>query len=144
MPLGIISRPRPRRLCLMGTSYPRKKAQPHPILAHVYCVRTAAWIMMPLGTEVNLGLGDVVLDVVAAPPKRGTAPSFRFMSIVAKRLDGEVATWYGSRPRPTPHCVRRGPSSPPRKGHSSPPLSAHGYCGHSHPSQLLLSSCPIV
>jgi len=45
---------------------------------------------MPLGTEVNLGPGDVVLDGVAAPPKRGTAPppSFRPMSIVAKRLDG--------------------------------------------------------
>jgi len=44
---------------------------------------------MPLGTEVDLGPGDVVLDEVAAhPPKRGTAPSFRFVSIVAKRLDG--------------------------------------------------------
>jgi len=31
---------------------------------------------MPLGTEVNLGLGDVVLDGVAAPPKRGTARQF--------------------------------------------------------------------
>jgi len=39
---------------------------------------------MPLGTEVNLGPGDVVLDGVAAHPKRGTAPSFRLMSIVAK------------------------------------------------------------
>jgi len=29
----------------------------------------------------------------------------------------EDATWYGSRPRPRPHCIRRGPSSP-RKGHS--------------------------
>jgi len=29
---------------------------------------------MPLGTEVNLGPGDVVLDGVAGPPKRGTAP----------------------------------------------------------------------
>ena len=46
------------------------------------------WINMPLGTEVNLGPGEVVLDGVAAPPKRGTAPSFRFMSVVAKRLDG--------------------------------------------------------
>jgi len=36
------------------------------------------------------------------------------------RMD-EDATWYGSRPRPRPHCVRRGPSSL-RKGHSSPPL----------------------
>ena len=38
---------------------------------------------MPLGTEVNLGPGDVVLDVVAAPPKRGTARILRAMSIVA-------------------------------------------------------------
>ena len=43
---------------------------------------------MPLGTEVNLGPGDVVLDTVASPPKRSTTPSFRFMSIVARRLDG--------------------------------------------------------
>jgi len=38
---------------------------------------------VPLFTEVNLGPDDVVLDGVAAPPKRGTAPSFRPMSIVA-------------------------------------------------------------
>jgi len=44
---------------------------------------------MPLGTEVNLGPGDVVLDGVAAPPLKGTQPpSFQPMSIVAKRLDG--------------------------------------------------------
>jgi len=48
----------------------------------------AGWIKMPLGTEVNLGPGDVVLDGVAAPPKRGRAPGFWFMSIVGKRLDG--------------------------------------------------------
>jgi len=28
----------------------------------------AGWIKMPLGTEVNLGPGDVVLDEVAALP----------------------------------------------------------------------------
>jgi len=50
------------------------------------------------------------------------------------------ATWYGSRPRPKPHCIRRGPSSP-RKGHSSPLFSDHVCCGHGRPSQLLLSSC---
>jgi len=43
---------------------------------------------MPLGTEVNLGPGDVVLDGDPAPPTRGTAPSFGLMSIVAKELDG--------------------------------------------------------
>jgi len=54
------------------------------------------------------------------------------------------ATWNGSRPQPRPHCVRRGPSSPPpRKGHCSPLFSAHVYCGHGRPSQLLLSSCNV-
>ena len=33
----------------------------------------------------------------------------------------EDATWYGSRPQPRPHCIRRGPSSP-RKGQGSPLL----------------------
>ena len=56
---------------------------PHPILAHVYFGQTAGRVKMPLGTEVNLGTGDVVLDGVAAQH-----PSFRSMSVVAKRLDG--------------------------------------------------------
>jgi len=43
---------------------------------------------MPLGMEVGLNPGDFVLHGVAAPPKRGTASSFRFMSIVAKWLYG--------------------------------------------------------
>ena len=51
---------------------------------------------MPLGTEVNLVLDAVVLDGVAAPPKRCTAPSFRFMSIVANGWMDEDVTWYGS------------------------------------------------
>jgi len=36
----------------------------------------------------------------------------------------EDATWYGGKPRPRPHCIRRGPQTPssPRKGHSSRPL----------------------
>jgi len=38
------------------------------------------------------------------------------------------ATWCRGRPRPRPHCVRWGPSSP-RKGHSTPHFSAHVYCG---------------
>jgi len=40
-----------------------------------------------IGTEVDLGPGDIVLDGdPASPTKRGTAaPSFRPMSIVAER-----------------------------------------------------------
>ena len=44
---------------------------------------------MPLGTEVGLGPGDIVLDGDPAPPKRGHSTlTFRPMYIVAKRLDG--------------------------------------------------------
>jgi len=40
----------------------------------VYCGQTVGWIKMPLGTEVNLGPGYIVLDGDPAPPKeRGTA-----------------------------------------------------------------------
>jgi len=42
----------------------------------VYCDQTAAWINMPLATEVGLGLGRIVLDGYLAPLKRGTTPYF--------------------------------------------------------------------
>ena len=47
---------------------------------------------------------------------------------MAKRLMDQDATWRGGRPRPRPHCVRWGPSSPPQKRHS-PQFSAHVCCG---------------
>ena len=42
---------------------------------------------MPLGTEVGLGPGDIVLDGDPAPPRKGAqpAPTFRPVSIMAKR-----------------------------------------------------------
>ena len=61
----------------MGIQLPRRKRAQSPtqkkgrapthFFAHVYCGETAGWIKMPLGTEVNVGPGDVVLDGVAAP-----------------------------------------------------------------------------
>ena len=75
----------------------------------------AVYIRIPLGTEVSLSLGDIVIDGdpappspkdteiglgpgdfvldgdPAAPPQKGGGaplPSFRPMSIVAKRQDG--------------------------------------------------------
>jgi len=52
----------------------------------VYCGQMVGWIKMKLGTEVDLGPGHTVLDGVHLPPKGGTAaPSFRPMSVVAKR-----------------------------------------------------------
>jgi len=64
-------------LCSMGTQLPQKKGTPTPpnFLAHVSCGQTAGWIKMQLGTEVNLGSGDFVLDGVADPLKV-THPQF--------------------------------------------------------------------
>jgi len=59
----------------------------------VYCGRqTVEWIKMPLGTEVHLGPGHIVLDRDPTPAtERGTAaPTFRPMSIVAKRTPNSV------------------------------------------------------
>jgi len=42
---------------------------------------------MKLGMEVGLDSGHIVLDGDPAPPKRGTAPNFQPMSVVAKRLE---------------------------------------------------------
>ena len=36
----------------------------------IYCGQTAAWIKMPLGTEVDLGLRDIVFDVNPATPRK--------------------------------------------------------------------------
>ena len=78
----------------MGThaAPPQKGSRAPPqFSAHVYCGQTAAWIKMPLGTEVGLGPNDIVLDgdPAAPSPKRGQSPlpNFRPMSIVAKLLD---------------------------------------------------------
>jgi len=58
--------------------------------------------------------------------KRCTAPNFRPMSIVAKRLDGSRChlVWM-YRPQPRRHCVRRGPSSPKGTQPPHPQFSAH-------------------
>jgi len=59
--------------------------------ADAYCGQMATWIKMVLGTEVGLGLRDIVLDVdPATPQKKGTPTSTQFlaMSIVAEWLDG--------------------------------------------------------
>jgi len=54
----------------------------------VYCGQMIGWIKMKLGMEVGLGPAHIVLDRdPAPPPQRGTAPNFRPMSLVAKRLD---------------------------------------------------------
>ena len=45
----------------------------------VYCGQTVGSIKMPLGTEVGLGPGNIVLDGDPAPPEKGgqQLPHFR-------------------------------------------------------------------
>jgi len=89
MKLGIQVGLRPGHIVLAGDpASPKNGAQPPQFLAHVYCGQMARYIKMPLSVEVGLGPGDFMLDGDPAPPKRGIAPSFRPMSIVAKRIDG--------------------------------------------------------
>jgi len=84
----------------METQLPPEKKHIYPsqFLAYVYCGQTAVWMKTPLGPEVDLGPGPIVLDGVPAPAK---------------------GAW------------------------QLPLFSAHVYCGHGRPSQLLLSSCSI-
>jgi len=75
---------------LDGTQPPSPKRGRNPrFSAHVYSGQTAAWIKMPLGTEVGPDLRDIVLDGDPSPPPvKRHSPNFRLMSVVAKRLDG--------------------------------------------------------
>jgi len=58
----------------------------------VCCGQTVGWIRMPLGTEVGLGPGHIVLNGNSHPSprlqKEHTPANFRPMSVVAKWLDG--------------------------------------------------------
>jgi len=72
---------------------------------------------MPLGTELGLGPGDIVLDEdPASPPQKGVElpPNCRPMFIVSKRLDDQDGTWRGGRPQPRGLCVRWEPIPLPK------------------------------
>ena len=58
-------------------------------MANIYCGQTAEWIKMPLGTEVGLGLRDIVFDVDPATPRRHTHPH----PILAHVYCGQIAGW---------------------------------------------------
>jgi len=107
---------------------------------------------MPLGTEVNLGPVDVVLDGVAA--KRGTASPFRALKGAQPQFSvhvycGQTAGWMktplGTEVDIGPsHIILDGLPAPRERDTAAPLFSAHVCCGHGRPSQLLLSSCYII
>ena len=110
--------------------------------AHLYCGQTAGCIKMPLGTEVGLGLRDVVFDVDPATPRKRAHPPHPIFGPCLLWPNGwmdEDATWYRSRPGPSQIVLDRVPA-PAKGAQQHPPLfSAHVCCGHSRPSQLLLT-----
>jgi len=78
-------RPRPTRHCVRcGLSYPQKRAHipPTQFLAHVYCGQMAGWMKTPLGTEVDLGPGHIVLEGSQLPRKGHCSPSPLFLAHV--------------------------------------------------------------
>jgi len=79
----------PYHIVLDWDPAPPKRGHSPQFSAHVYCGQTSVCIRMPLGTEVGVSLGDIVLDgYPAGPPLKGHTPNFRPLSAVAKRLDG--------------------------------------------------------
>jgi len=73
---------------VLGTQLPPQKGSPSNFWPMSIVANTAGWITMPIGTEESLCPGLIVLDEDPAPREKGTAPDFRSMPIVAKRLDG--------------------------------------------------------
>jgi len=65
-------RPRPKRHCVTwGPSSPPIKGHSPQFSAIVHCGQTAGWTKMPLGVEVDLGPGHIVLDGDPARPRKG-------------------------------------------------------------------------
>jgi len=88
VPLGMAVSLGPGDCVRWGPSSTRKNAQPHPIFGP--CL---LWSSGWMDQDVTLYRGKPrprrrCVRGGRSSPKRGTAPSFRFMSIVAKRLDG--------------------------------------------------------
>jgi len=130
-------RPRLRPHCVRWEPNSPQKGHSSQFSAHVYCGQTSGWIKMPLGTEVGLGPGDIVLDGEPAPPRRDTAPrpsKFRPMSI--GQTAGCISIPLGAEDGlgPDDIVLEGGPARPPIFG---PYLLWPNGC----PSQLLLSSC---
>ena len=86
---------------------------------HICCGQMAAWIKMPLGMEVNLGPGVVVLDRdLAGPPQEGGgAPQiFSPCLLWPNGWMDQDGTWHGSRLSPGDFVLDARPSPLPQKG----------------------------
>ena len=116
---------------LDGDPAPPKKRHSPEFSGRAYCGQTTVCIRIPLGTEVGLNLGDIVLDGDAAlPPLKRHSPQFS-----ANVRCGQMAGWtkmpLGTEVGPGPsYFVFDGDPAPPEK-RAQPPTQflAHVYCG---------------
>ena len=101
---------------------------------------------MPLGAEVGLSQGDIVLDGDPSSPKRGQQPPLQFSAHV---YCGQTAGWIkiplGTEVGlGTGHIVLDGDPAPPKRGTAPAPSPIFGPCllwPNDRQSQLLLSTC---
>ena len=106
-------------------SPPPKRGPSSQFSAHVYCGQMAAWITVPLGTEVGLIPSDFMLDVDPAPlPKRGQGlpPAFSthfYCGQMARCIKMPLGMEVGLSPG---DFVLDGDPAPPQ-------FLAHFYCG---------------
>ena len=98
--------------------------------AHVRCGQTAGWMKMPLGTEVGLSPGDIVLDgdLAPRPPKRGKDRQILahvYCDQMARRIKMPVGRALGLSPG---DIVLDGDPAPPNKRHGTPSSPLFGPC----------------
>ena len=134
----------PRPHCVRWVSAPPPpKGHSPQFSAHNCCGQMAGWITMQLGREVGLGPSDIVSHGDSSPlPKKGAEPPIFGPCLLWP--NGWTAGWI-KMPLGTKvslgscHIVLDGDPSPLERGTVTPLFLAHVYCGHDHPSQLLLA-----
>jgi len=92
--------------------------------AHVYCGQIAGWIKVAIGMEVP---HCARLGHSSPSPKRDRPQIFGPCLLWPNGWMDSDATWYRSRPRPRPRCIRRGPSFA-RERSTAAPLPLCGPC----------------
>jgi len=107
-----------------GPSSPENGHCP-PFSAHVSCGQTAGCIKMPLGTEVGLGRGNIVLHGDSTPPQKKGAQQPPLSALYCGQAAGWIKMPLGREVNLGPsHIVLDGDAALPQKGQGSPQFSA--------------------
>jgi len=124
---------------------PKRSTGAPQFSVHVCCDQTAGWIKMPLGREVELCRGHILLDGDPAPPIEAQPPHFSahvYCGQTAGWIKMPLGTKIGSAQATLCYMVTQLPLS--KKGHT-PQFSAHAYCGERSPisatAEHLLRRC---